>query len=170
MAELAADTGAGVVLMHMTGTPETMQLNPQYTDVVTDVKKFFEMQAAFAADCGVRREQLCFDPGIGFGKTDEHNLTLLKTVPEFIKLERPVLIGVSRKSMFGRLLGRENPCDRLAASLAAGMFAALRGAHILRVHDVLETVDAMKIFNQLTTDDADINGCSTVGVQSLARR
>ena len=151
MAELTAESGAGVVIMHMAGTPELMQMKPEYDDVVAEVNSFFEARAAFAESCGVRREQICFDPGIGFGKTDEHNVELLRARPVFAASGRPLLAGVSRKSMFGRLLGRENPRDRLAASLAAGVFAALNGAQILRVHDVLESCDAMRVVDRLRT-------------------
>ncbi len=148
MAELAAETGAGLVLMHMQGTPETMQDHPQYADVVSDVRKFLEERAAFAVSRGVAPEQICLDPGIGFGKTDEHNLSLLRGIPELAAVGFPVLIGASRKGFIGRLTGR-GPDGRLAGSLAVAAFAVSRGAHILRVHDVNESCDVARLVDRL---------------------
>lgn len=148
MAAVAAETGAGLVLMHMLGTPETMQNNPQYTDVVSDVRNFLEERIAFAVARGVALEQITLDPGIGFGKTDEHNLALLKGIPVLTALDRPVLIGASRKGFIGRMLGGK-PEERLAGSLAVAGFAVLRGAHILRVHDVKESCDAARLVDKL---------------------
>lgn len=148
MAAVAAETGAGLVLMHMLGTPETMQNNPQYADVVSDVRNFLEERTAFAVARGVALEQITLDPGIGFGKTDEHNLALLKGIPVLTALDRPVLIGASRKGFIGRMLGGK-PEERLAGSLAVAGFAVLRGAHILRVHDVKESCDAARLVDKL---------------------
>lgn len=148
MAAVAAETGAGLVLMHMLGTPETMQNNPQYTDVVSDVRNFLEERIAFAVARGVALEQITLDPGIGFGKTDEHNLALLKGIPVLTALDRPVLIGASRKGFIGRMLGGK-PEERLAGSLAVAGFAVLCGAHILRVHDVKESCDAARLVDKL---------------------
>jgi dihydropteroate synthase len=148
MFDVAAQTGAGLVLMHMKGMPKTMQDNPEYADAVSEVRNFLEERMACAMDAGVAREQICLDPGIGFGKTDEHNLALLNGIPELVAIGRPVLIGVSRKSLFGRLLGREVN-DRLAGSLSAGVFSVMRGAQLLRVHDVKESCDAVRLVDKL---------------------
>jgi dihydropteroate synthase len=148
MAAVAAETGAGLVLMHMLGTPETMQNHPQYADVVSDVRTFLEERIAFAVARGIALEQITLDPGIGFGKTDEHNLALLKGIPLLTALGRPVLIGASRKGFIGRMLGGR-PDERLAGSLAVAGFSILRGAHILRVHDVKESCDAARLVDKL---------------------
>lgn len=148
MAELAAETGAGVVLMHMQGSPETMQAAPRYGDVTAEVRAFLEERMALAAAQGVAAEQIALDPGIGFGKTDAHNIALLNGIPALAAAGRPVLIGASRKGFIGRLLGREAD-ERLAGSLAAAVYAALRGAHVLRVHDVKESCDAARLVDRL---------------------
>ena len=147
MAAVAAASGAGLVLMHMQGTPATMQDDPSYRDAVSEVRNFLQERMAQVTAQGVDEAQICLDPGIGFGKTDEHNLALLRAVPEMAAV-RPVLIGVSRKSLFGRLLGREVG-ERLAGSLAAGVFSVMRGAAILRVHDVKESCDAVRLVDRL---------------------
>ncbi|MEI7851069.1 MAG: dihydropteroate synthase [Kiritimatiellales bacterium] len=152
MAATAAETGAGLVLMHMLGTPETMQNNPHYDNVVSDVWNFLEERMNFAIARGVATEQIVLDPGIGFGKTDEHNLALLKGLPQLAAAGRPVLVGVSRKSFIGRMTGGE-PSERLAGSLATAGFAVLRGAHILRVHDVKESCDAVRLVDTLRTNE-----------------
>jgi len=150
MVNVAAETGAGLVLMHMQGSPETMQDNPDYADAVSEVRIFLEERLAFAVSKGVSPLQIAIDPGIGFGKNDEHNLALLNGISSLAAAGRPVLIGVSRKSLFGHLLGREVD-DRLAGSLAAAVFAVMRGAHILRVHDVKESCDAVRLVDTLRT-------------------
>jgi len=155
MAELAAETGAGLVLMHMQGTPGTMQAEPHYDDVVVEVKAFLAERIAFAEAHGVARGQIAVDPGIGFGKTDEHNFALLRGIPELAALGCPVLIGVSRKSFIGRLLGGREVEDRLAGSLAAAVFAMERGAQLLRVHDVIESCDAARLVDTLRTEDSN---------------
>lgn len=151
MARVAAETGAGLVLMHMRGTPATMQNDPRYGDVVSSVRTFLEERVAFAVSQGVLPAQIALDPGIGFGKTDEHNLALLNGIGELAATGRPVLIGVSRKSLLGRLLGREVD-ERLAGSLAAAVFAVMRGASILRVHDVKESCDAVRLVDRLISE------------------
>ncbi|QHI68631.1 dihydropteroate synthase [Tichowtungia aerotolerans] len=148
MAAVVAEAGAGLVLMHMQGLPQTMQEDPQYGDAVFEVRKFLEERMAAVMQQGVAEEQICLDPGIGFGKTDEHNLALLNNIPNLAATGRPVLIGVSRKSLFGRLLGREVH-ERLAGSLATGVFSVMRGASILRVHDVKESCDAVRLVDRL---------------------
>lgn len=152
MAAVAAETGAGLVLMHMQGTPETMQNNPRYDDVVSNVWNFLEERMNFAVARGVAPEQIVLDPGIGFGKTDEHNLALLNGIPQLAASGRPVLVGASRKSFIGRITGGE-PDDRLAGSLAIAGFAVLRGAHILRVHDVKESCDAARLVDTLRANE-----------------
>jgi len=145
---LALEAGAGYILMHMRGTPRTMQQAPVYGDVVTEVRSFLEQRMAHFEQMGFSREQLVLDPGFGFGKTDEHNLALLRGLGTLASLGAPVLAGVSRKSFIGRILGRE-VSHRQAGSLAAAMFAVERGARILRVHDVLETCDALRMMRIL---------------------
>jgi dihydropteroate synthase len=152
MAAVAAETGAGLVLMHMLGTPETMQNDPRYDDVVSSVWNFLEERMAFAVERGVALEQVVIDPGIGFGKTDEHNLALLKGIPQLASAGRPVLVGASRKSFIGRMTGGGSD-DRLAGSLGVAAFAVLRGAHILRVHDVKESCDAVRLVDTLRTNE-----------------
>jgi dihydropteroate synthase len=144
MWRLVAETGAGYICMHMQGTPQTMQAHPVYTDVVGEVGEFFFRWLKRLSDCGVKREQVILDPGIGFGKTLEHNLQLLGGLPGFARFERPLLIGVSRKSFMGTLLGAEVGA-RLPAALACASLAVASGAQIVRVHDVAETVQALRM-------------------------
>lgn len=136
------------VMMHMQGTPQTMQKNPSYNDVVGDVHKFFAQQLDKLQALGIDRHRMIIDPGIGFGKTVQHNLELLRRLGEFKKLQQPILVGVSRKSFVGKLLGSsaEKPLpesERLAGSLAATLLAYQHGATIFRVHDVLPTVQVL---------------------------
>lgn len=140
----AAETGLPVCLMHMQGEPDTMQQNPNYSDVVEQVFGFLEDRVAVCQAAGIVREQILLDPGFGFGKTLAHNLALLKHLPELARFGFPLLVGMSRKSMVAQLLGR--PVEqRLAGSLALALLAAERGAAIIRVHDVAETVDVLKV-------------------------
>ena len=146
MAEVAADEGAYLCLMHMQGEPRTMQVNPTYEDVVSDVARFLDERLAFAVSQGVREELICLDPGIGFGKTVEQNFELIRRLDELTAFGRPVLVGFSRKSSLGRVLGdRDAKTGRLSASLAAAVSAYERGATIIRAHDVRETVDALTV-------------------------
>jgi dihydropteroate synthase len=145
LAGLVADRGCDCCLMHMLGEPRTMQRDPRYGDVVDDVKAFLEERVEFAVGEGVREERIHVDPGIGFGKTLEHNLTLLRRLHEIAALGLPVVIGSSRKSFLGRLTGREDPHDRVAATVAANLIAYERGARVFRVHDVAPTVDALRV-------------------------
>ena len=144
MAGLVAARGAQCCLMHMLGEPRTMQDDPRYDDVVSDVKAFLEERMAFAVACGVPEESILLDPGIGFGKTAEHNLELLARVDELVALGRPVVIGTSRKSFLGRITGRPVD-DRLAATIATNVLAYERGARVFRVHDVAPVRDALVI-------------------------
>jgi dihydropteroate synthase len=144
MVSLVAAEGVPVVLMHMQGTPRTMQQEPQYGDVVREVRDFLATQLYGAMDAGVAPEAIILDPGIGFGKTVEHNLQLLRGLPMLAALGQPLLVGVSRKAFIGKILN-SLPGDRLEGSVAAAVAAALAGASILRVHDVAETCKAVKI-------------------------
>ena len=148
MIDVVRNAGAGLVLMHMSGTPPTMQQDPRYADVVAEVRLFLAERVAFAESCGLEKSQIAVDPGIGFGKTVEQNLTLLARLEEFGALGCAVLVGASRKSFLGRILGRETPA-RLAGSLAVAAWAVARGARVLRVHDVAETVDVVRMMQAL---------------------
>jgi dihydropteroate synthase len=144
IAELVAQAGAQLCLMHMVGTPRTMQADPHYEDVVSEVKRFLEERMKFATSHGVAEQRIILDPGIGFGKTVAHNLELIRRLPELVTLGRPVLIGTSRKSFLGQLTGREVD-DRLPGTIAANVLAYERGATIFRVHDVAPLVDALTV-------------------------
>jgi dihydropteroate synthase len=131
--------------MHMLGEPRTMQDDPRYDDVVDDVRAFLEARVEFAVREGVREERIMVDPGIGFGKTLEHNLELLRRLDRIATIGLPVVIGTSRKSFLGRLTGREDPHDRVAATVATTVLALERGASVFRVHDVAPTKDALAV-------------------------
>lgn len=149
MLPLVAERGAGMCLMHMRGEPATMQDDPRYDDVVSEVVTFLHARLEAAVRAGVAEDAILLDPGIGFGKTVEHNLALLAGLPRIVALGRPVLVGVSRKGFLGAVTGRAVH-DRLAASIGAGLAAVARGAAVLRVHDVPETVDALAAFTAIT--------------------
>jgi dihydropteroate synthase len=142
--EAVANSRAGVCLMHMQGTPQTMQLDPQYTDVVSEVRDFLQARMQSAMNAGIARERIVLDPGFGFGKRTEHNIALLQALPSLAELNRLLLVGLSRKSVLGHLTGG-NVDTRLHASIAASVISAMKGAKILRVHDVKATADALKI-------------------------
>ncbi|MDG5898651.1 dihydropteroate synthase [Shewanella xiamenensis] len=142
--ETAAQLNVPICLMHMQGAPRTMQSAPEYHDVVADVFKFLNERIQACLEAGIPRERLLIDPGFGFGKTLEHNYELLAKLERFAQFELPILIGLSRKSMIGNLLARPTS-ERLAGSLAGAMIAVQKGAHIIRVHDVPETVDMLKV-------------------------
>jgi dihydropteroate synthase len=144
MWRIVAQARAGYVCMHMQGTPQTMQVNPVYADVVSEVSDFFFERLQRLNDCGVNCDQVIFDIGIGFGKTLEHNLQLLGALNSFKGLKRPLLLGVSRKSFIGKLLGTET-AERLPASLACACLAVESGAQIIRTHEVAETVQALRM-------------------------
>jgi len=145
MAELVAERGVECCLMHMLGEPRTMQVDPHYDDVVSDVKAFLEERMAAAIRAGVAEDRILLDPGIGFGKTLEHNLELLARLSEIVALGRPVVIGTSRKSFLGRLTGREDPGERVAGTIATNVLAYERGARVFRVHDVTPVLDALRV-------------------------
>jgi dihydropteroate synthase len=140
----AMDTGLPVCLMHMSGQPRSMQANPRYQDVVAEVMRFLEQRVQACVGAGIEPGRLLIDPGFGFGKSLDHNLSLLANLDRFASLELPVLVGLSRKSMFGALLGAELE-QRLPASLAAALLAVQGGARIIRVHDVGATHDVLKL-------------------------
>jgi len=142
--EAAAASGCAVCVMHMQGEPGTMQRRPEYTDVVAEVKQYLQGRVVACEAAGIDRGRLVIDPGFGFGKTVAHNLALVRHLPEFVALRLPVLLGMSRKSTIAVITGRADG-GRLAGSLALAVAAVLRGAHIIRAHDVAETVDALKV-------------------------
>jgi dihydropteroate synthase len=144
MAAAVAEAGADICLMHMLGEPRTMQDDPRYDDVVGEVEGFLAERAEAAVAAGIPRERIALDPGIGFGKTLAHNLALLRALPRLAQLG-PLLVGVSRKRFLGALSGRDVADDRLAASLAAALYCYRGGAHLLRVHDVRATADALAV-------------------------
>jgi dihydropteroate synthase len=142
LAALCAERGCELVLMHMQGTPRTMQENPTYDDVVDDIKAFLAERIETAVSAGVAEERVWIDPGIGFGKTAEHNLELLRRLGELRELGRPILVGTSRKSFIGRITGREVD-ERLGGTIASNVLALAAGADMLRVHDVTEVAQAL---------------------------
>ena len=149
MWRVVAEARAGYICMHMQGTPQTMQAEPHYDDVLLEVGDFFSERLAVMAEHGVCSEQVALDPGIGFGKTLNHNIKLLSRLNRFSITERPLMVGVSRKSFIGKLLGTPTN-DRLPASLACAAWAAAEGAHIVRVHDVAETLQAVRMAEALS--------------------
>ncbi len=144
MAPVCAERGVTVVLMHMPGNPRTMQEDPRYDDVVDDVKRFLASRMELAVGAGIAEEGIWLDPGIGFGKTLEHNLELLRRLSELRELGRPLVIGASRKSFIGKVDGSAVD-ERVGGSLASAVLAAAAGADVLRVHDVAETAQALRV-------------------------
>ena len=139
------NVNCGIVLMHMQRDPLTMQFNPEYQNVVSEVKQFLLERTNLLINKGVGRDRIAIDPGFGFGKSLEHNIEMLAKFDAFAELGYPVLAGISRKSMLGKITGKESD-QRLAPSIAAAIVAADRGARIIRVHDVPETIDALKLW------------------------
>jgi dihydropteroate synthase len=150
--QIAVDSGLAVCLMHMQGQPREMQAAPTYSNVVEEVYAFLSDRIEACLAAGMDLARIVIDPGFGFGKTLEHNLTLMRRLDRFRDLGRPILVGVSRKSMIGAILDRDVN-ERLWGSIAFGMMAIERGAHILRVHDVAPTTDAMKVMRAVSTSD-----------------
>jgi dihydropteroate synthase len=147
--KLAAEKKAALIVMHMQGTPRTMQTNPHYEDVVSEVADFFRQQYARALECGIDSMAIAFDPGIGFGKTVEHNLALLANLPRLRVHERPIVVGVSRKSSLAQMIGSAEMSDRLAPTIAFTAMLRERGVNVLRVHDVKENVAALRVTERL---------------------
>ena len=145
--DLCVIFGAGIMLMHSIGNPKTMQQNPEYSDVITEVRDFLLEKAHICQDAGIK--SVVIDPGFGFGKTLEHNMTLLRGLNNITNCDLPVLVGISRKSMLGTITGGKPPEERVAATVSAHFFALLHGAKILRVHDVKEAVDSVAVFEAL---------------------
>jgi dihydropteroate synthase len=145
MWRLVAETGAGYVCMHMQGTPQTMQVGPVYADVVSEVAGFFRERLERLNGWGVSPEQVLLDVGIGFGKTLDHNLQLLARLRRFTRLQRPLMLGVSRKSFIGKLVGSEGLESRQPGSLACACLAVAAGVQLIRTHDVAETVQAVRM-------------------------
>jgi len=142
--DLIKKSNVGVCLMHMQGTPKTMQLNPTYKNVVSEVRSFLEERANLIANEGIGKTRIILDPGFGFGKTFEHNIDLLKNIESFKSLNLPILVGLSRKSFIRKILNGDHD-DHLSGSISAAILSVLKGAKILRVHDVKETQSAFKI-------------------------
>ncbi len=149
MMKLAAEKKSAFIIMHMQGTPQTMQAKPHYADVVAEVTDFFRQQYASALECGIDSMAIAFDPGIGFGKTVEHNLELLSSLPRLRVHDRPMVVGVSRKSSLGKLIDSTEMSDRLAPTIAFTALLRERGANVLRVHDVRENAAALRVTERL---------------------
>ncbi len=156
--QAAAGTDLSVCLMHMSGEPDVMQQKPQYGDVVDEVQRFLLQRVEACEQAGIGRERIVIDPGFGFGKTLEHNLALFRALPELAGRGLPVLVGVSRKSMIGAILAQNGSAraveERVIGSVAMAVMAASRGAAILRVHDVQETVDALSVWSAVAEKDS----------------
>ncbi len=153
MADVISMFGAGVILMHMKGSPNTMQKNPSYKNVVQEVKEFLEESVKISKSAGISPDQIAIDPGIGFGKNQKHNLEILNNLEMFIELGRPILIGVSRKSFIGNIL-KSPPEGRLEGSLAASVIGVTKGVSIVRTHDVKETRKAIKVTEAITKGES----------------
>jgi dihydropteroate synthase len=149
MGRLAAQQKVPVVLMHMQGTPQTMQAEPKYDDVVSEVLRFLLDRAKRAEQFGIDKEKIFIDPGIGFGKTVEHNLSILRNIRKFVETGYRVLVGASRKSFIGALTGKENPAERLFGTAATVALCVTAGVSILRIHDVAEIVDVIRVTNAI---------------------
>lgn len=159
MACVVAEAGAHVVLMHMQGTPTTMQVDARYDDVVSEIEAFLHERIEFAVSCGIAREKIIVDPGIGFGKSTEHNLQILANLNRFTELG-PVLLGASRKSFIGKILGIDDPQRRLTGTIVTNTIGLLAGVSILRVHDVLEArqaVDLCKVIREVARTSGQWN-------------
>ena len=152
MAKTIARFQAGAILMHMQGTPQTMQDNPQYVDLLTEISAFLNQSIAIAVSAGIDPEKIAIDPGIGFGKTDSHNLLILKNLSRLRKLGKPVLLGISRKSLIGNILNLPVE-ERLEGSLSAAVFGVMQGASIIRTHDVQATQRAVKVAESIMKEE-----------------
>ena len=162
MASVCAARGPGLILMHMKGTPRTMQDNPVYGDVVVEVREFLAERMRSAIDAGIDEGGIWLDPGIGFGKTVEHNLELIARLGELADLGRPIVIGASRKNFIGAITGREVG-DRLGGSIATNVLGLVHGADVLRVHDVAETIQAVRVAERIIGPDGGVAPAPAVG-------
>ena len=149
MFDVVIQTGAGLVLMHMLGEPKTMQDDPRYDDVVTEVRDFLAARLGVAVAAGVSRDRLCVDPGIGFGKNLTHNLALLHDIASFEDLRVPVLVGASRKGFIGQLTGVDDPAERVEGTAGAVAWCAAHGVDVVRVHDVLEMTRVVRVVDAI---------------------
>ncbi len=153
MAKVVSKKNVSLIIMHIKGTPKNMQENPIYTNVVEEIKNFFKEKIKYALDNGIKKEKILLDPGIGFGKTTEHNIQILKNIKSFKELGFPLVIGTSRKSFIGRILGNEEnplgPEERLEGSIATYVWSTIQGVDILRVHDVKQTKRALKVIERI---------------------
>ncbi|MFC3105784.1 dihydropteroate synthase [Salinisphaera aquimarina] len=152
--DVAVEAGAAVCLMHMQGEPRTMQAAPQYDDVVADIKSFLAQRVSVCEQAGIARERICVDPGFGFGKSLEHNLELMRELGQFADADLPLLVGVSRKTMFARLFGRDDLRSRVNGSVAAAFWAVGRGARIIRCHDIRDTCQVLHLARSLEAHSA----------------
>ncbi len=150
MVTVAAETGVGVCVMHMQGTPQTMQNDPQYRDIVDEIADYLAQRLDWCISQGIERNRICLDPGIGFGKTHDHNLELIQNVSRFLQLGRPILIGHSRKGFIGKMLG-DKTVDRDAGTIGVTLAVAAAGANVVRVHAVRPNVDALRLFRACGT-------------------
>ena len=151
MGELTAEEQVPVILMHMQGTPATMQIEPKYKDVVSEVRRFLQEKAKRAEEFGIPKERIFIDPGIGFGKTLEHNLLLLRNVDKFVSTGYRVLVGTSRKSFIGKITDKNEPVDRIFGTAASVALCVAAGVSIVRVHDVADMVDVVKVANAIVS-------------------
>ena len=151
MGELAAEQRVPVILMHMQGTPATMQIEPKYKDVVSEVRRFLLKKARWAEQFGIQKERIFIDPGIGFGKTLVHNLLLLRNIDKFVTTGYRVLVGTSRKSFIGIITDKNKPDDRIFGTAASVALCVAEGISIVRVHDVAEMVDVVKVANAIVS-------------------
>ncbi|MCU0285184.1 MAG: dihydropteroate synthase [Acidobacteria bacterium] len=149
MAETAATLDVPVILMHIKGTPENMQKNPFYSDLIKELKQYFANRIDYAFSKCIKKEKLIIDPGIGFGKRVEDNIEIIKRLKEFKEFELPILIGISRKSFLGKIAGEENPKEREIETVTAGLISILNGADIIRVHNVKNAVKSIKTLKKL---------------------
>ncbi|MCX5677614.1 MAG: dihydropteroate synthase [Candidatus Omnitrophica bacterium] len=155
MASVVAKYGASVIIMHMKGTPRNMQLRPRYKDTVKDIVKDLKISIKMAKEVGVAGDKIIIDPGIGFGKTFEHNLEILNRLEEFTELKRPICVGTSRKSFIGKALGIKDPGGRLIGTIAASVIAIMKGASLIRVHDVKEAAQAALMTDSILRSGAN---------------
>ncbi len=153
MLEVVKKYSAGVILMHMKGEPATMQNNPVYNDVLAEIKQFFDERISFCTKGGIQRGNIAIDPGIGFGKTTLHNLKLIANLNTFTDFKLPIVMGLSRKRFIGELTERTIPAERLYGTIAGNLFAYLKGANIIRVHDVKAVCEAVKVFYAIMKEE-----------------